>query len=194
MGPVCLNRSASSDGPKAAGVEEARRRGIVTHRILELLDFSRCSTAADVAAQIGLLVQNKKILPDEGAFVDTGGILWFLTRTEVGARVRRAAGQKMGVRREIPFTSHAFPPVEAEGTTDPADWPTIRGTIDLLLVDAIAKSPEIIDYKTDSAFTWEKNLPVYERQMQYYLSSSLGHSPLPRQPGDAGFPRAAKGH
>ena len=86
--------------------------------------------------------------------------------------VVQGAGEKHArIRREIPFAWSAPLPGGAS-SGDPADWPTIRGTIDLLMVNAGEKRAEILDYKTDSAFTWRKNLPDYERQMGYYLRAA----------------------
>ncbi len=152
-------------------------RGIATHRILELLDFVRCSTGGEIVEQIARLVENKRVPAEEAAAADVAGITWFLTESEAGGRVieaaRRRAGGEAGVhvRREIAFTWSA-PVTEAERQGDAADWPTIRGTIDLLVVDAVGKRAEIIDYKTDSVGTWEGNLPSYERQMGYYLRAA----------------------
>jgi ATP-dependent exoDNAse (exonuclease V) beta subunit len=55
---------------------------------------------------------------------------------------------------------------------DPADWPTIRGVIDVLLVDRAKREAEILDYKTDSTQTWEKNAEGYREQMRYYLRAA----------------------
>ena len=58
-----------------------------------------------------------------------------------------------------------------------ADWPTIRGVIDLLLVErgggrgggGGGAAAEVVDYKTDSAFLWKSRLEDYRRQMRYYM-------------------------
>ena len=55
-----------------------------------------------------------------------------------------------------------------------ADLPTIRGVIDLLVVYREGSLPvaEIVDYKTDSKFLWEKRVEDYRRQMEYYLAAA----------------------
>ena len=108
---------------------------------------------------------------EEAGRADLVGIEWVLT-TGVGKRVVVAAGDKgVRVRREIGFAWSA-PVVGGEESGDPVDWPTVRGTIDLLLAHPGERRAEIVDYKTDSAFTWRKNLPEYERQMGYYLRAA----------------------
>jgi ATP-dependent exoDNAse (exonuclease V) beta subunit len=42
----------------------------------------------------------------------------------------------------------------------------------LLVAHPGERRAEIVDYKTDSAFTWERNLGEYERQMGYYLRAA----------------------
>jgi ATP-dependent exoDNAse (exonuclease V) beta subunit len=54
----------------------------------------------------------------------------------------------------------------------PEDLSTIRGVIDVLLVDPASKSGEIIDYKTDSARLWEGRVDDYRRQMRYYMAAA----------------------
>jgi ATP-dependent helicase/nuclease subunit A len=161
------------------GGEEALRRGVATHRVLEVLDFTRCGDAAAIQTQVGELVERAVLSAGEVADADMGGIGWFLLETAVGRRAveaatRRAAGEAgVHVRREIAFTWVA--PLEGgEGgaSSDPADWPTIRGAVDLLLVDAEKRVAEIVDYKTDSVGTWQGNLAGYERQMGYYLRAA----------------------
>jgi ATP-dependent helicase/nuclease subunit A len=154
----------------ASGVE-ARARGIATHRVLELLDFANCSDAAGLASRISDLVSGGLLAAEEATIADVAGIEWFLFASEAGKRLRDAViGGDVDVRREIPFAWAA--PVKAGVSDDPADWPTIRGVIDVLLVDRSRGEAEIIDYKTDSAFTWEKNAEGYREQMRYYLKAA----------------------
>ena len=160
------------------GGEEALRRGVATHRVLEVLDFTRCGDAAAIEAQVGELVERKVLSAGEVADADMGGIGWFCWRRKWGGgRWRRRGGGRRGrwgagvhVRREIAFTWVA--PLEGASSSDPADWPTIRGAVDLLLVDVEKRVAEIVDYKTDSVGTWQGNLAGYERQMGYYLRAA----------------------
>jgi ATP-dependent exoDNAse (exonuclease V) beta subunit len=53
-----------------------------------------------------------------------------------------------------------------------ADQPTIRGILDLLLLDPVQESAEIFDYKTDSPKFWRSRLADYQRQMSHYLRAA----------------------
>lgn len=154
----------------------ARSRGTATHRVLELVDFTQCDRAALVPAAIDALVASAALLPEDAQKADVDGIAWFVG-SDAGKRVITAAkrikalDRAMKLRRELPFawvgaTAPGAPP------TDPADLPTIRGVIDLLVADMRARTAEIIDYKTDSAWTWESNLPGYQEQMRHYLRAA----------------------
>ncbi|MCL2648793.1 MAG: PD-(D/E)XK nuclease family protein, partial [Phycisphaerales bacterium] len=105
---------------------------------------------------------------------------WFLS-PPIAARLRTAAADPaFTLRRETPFTGATplAPPLNfplnspLNSSPNPADWPTIRGVIDLLLVNRVARIAEIIDYKTDSLATWQQNAPTYRRQMFYYLRAA----------------------
>ncbi len=159
--------------PRSAtdGAPDALRRGIATHRLMELLDFSQCTDPPAVAAQVAALIHRGTLPPEEAAHADIPGITWLLTETDVGKRILAAPSRGTLVRREIPFTWVA-PINPNDPTHNPADWPTIRGTLDLLLVNPHTHTAEIIDYKTDSPFTWQSHLPEYERQMAYYLRAA----------------------
>ncbi|MGN6368371.1 MAG: helicase-exonuclease AddAB subunit AddA [Phycisphaerae bacterium] len=152
--------------------EESRLRGVATHRVLELLDFSACRSREDLARFLEALTAKKRLTADDAKRADIDGILWVLTTPPLQRVILAAGDAHARIRREIPFAWSAPLPTSSAPSPDPADWPTIRGTIDLLLVHAREQSAEILDYKTDSPFTWQKNLPEYQRQMQYYLRAA----------------------
>jgi ATP-dependent helicase/nuclease subunit A len=155
--------------------DESRLRGTSTHRVLERLNFARCDSAERIAEQVTQMVVEKALTAEEAERTDVAGILWLMTQSTGGKRLvaaaePRAAGDtSIEIRREIPF---AWAAPMADQSDDPADWPTIRGVIDVLLVDRTAKTAEIFDYKTDAAFTWEKNAEGYAEQMRYYLQAA----------------------
>jgi ATP-dependent helicase/nuclease subunit A len=158
------------------GAHAARSRGTATHRILELLDFAECDRAALVAPAIDALVATGALPPDDAARADVDGIAWFLG-TDVGKRAITAAkrikalDRPMKLRRELPF-AWVGPASPGQPRENAADLPTIRGVIDLLLADMRSRTAEIVDYKTDSSWTWESHLPAYEQQMRYYLRAA----------------------
>jgi ATP-dependent helicase/nuclease subunit A len=173
---VSIDSEAARD-PAAA--EAARRRGVATHRILELLDFADVASPAAVDAQIARLVDRRALSADDADRADWHGIRWFLARSAAGRRVvaaarhladTPAAAGRLLIRRELPFTWVA--PTGPHPSAAPADWPTVRGVIDLLLVDLDRRTAEILDYKTDSTRLWQSRAPDYERQMHYYLRAA----------------------
>ncbi len=172
---VIETRVEGKGDPLAA--EKARARGIATHRVLELLDFAHCDSEAAIAEQVRKMVVGKKMSAEEAGNADMPGIAWFVEKSSAGRRLIAAAKSVAGgsravrVRRELPFT-WAAPLPGKQASTDPADWPTIRGVIDVLIVDTQSRTAEIIDYKTDSAFLWESRLAEYQRQMRYYLRAA----------------------
>jgi ATP-dependent exoDNAse (exonuclease V) beta subunit len=155
--------------------EEAKLRGIATHRMLELLNFAAVAEGKSPELQMGEMVHARTLLKEEAERADMAGIQWFLEKSTVGKRLIAAArkeitGHGVQIRRELAFTWAA--PVGNEGSSDPHDWPTIRGVIDVLVTDQEQRAAEIIDYKTDSLRMWERRLPEYERQMTYYLRAA----------------------
>jgi len=152
---------------RAAG-GHARARGIATHRLLELFDFANTpATAEGVQGALAKLVADKKIAAEDAAHVNVSSVVRFFAGP-LGQRLRGAgAGKQM--RRELAFT-YVSPDAVSVMSDDPRDWPTIRGVIDVLLLDG--PEPEILDYKTDSPETWQQNAPMYREQMRHYLRAA----------------------
>ena len=155
--------------------DSARVRGIATHRILELLDFTAVTSPELLRQIIDRLLKEKRLSSEEVAAADLAGIDWFLTTATVK---KIAAGARAGhLYRELGFT-WTTPGLGGVGvdTKTPllsvADAPTIRGIIDVLLADPAARSAEIFDYKTDAANNWLAQLPHYQQQMRYYLRAA----------------------
>jgi ATP-dependent helicase/nuclease subunit A len=170
-------RGALPAAGAGTGGERARLRGVATHRVLELLDLARCDSAAAIDAQLGKLAEDGTLAVDERERADVAGVHWALLESAAGRRLVRAAqaGAKNlragpQVRRELPFTWAA--PLHPGDGEDPADWPTIRGVIDALVVDPVGRTAEVFDYKTDSAFLVDERLEDYTRQMRYYLRAA----------------------
>ena len=169
-----LERAREEAQDRAEQVEKARQRGLATHRVLELLDFTAADSEEAMDGQVARLIEARVLLQEEAEHADWAGIRWFLWESEAGRRLvaaaQRIAADEQGLelRREIAFTY--LSPVE--GVVDPADWPTVRGVMDVLLVNRKARTAEIFDYKTDSTFLWEERLEDYRRQMGYYLRAA----------------------
>jgi ATP-dependent helicase/nuclease subunit A len=171
--PALDAEPASDAAVRETQIEAARLRGLATHRVLELLDLAHCASEAQLNEQVASLIAAKQLTDAERDRADWRGIKWFLWHSQSGARVlhaaRAAAGGSTILRREIPFAWI--------GTIDPRpdiaeDIPTIRGVIDVLLVDRPQSRAEIIDYKTDSARLWQSRVNDYRRQMRYYMAAA----------------------
>ncbi|HEY2720036.1 MAG TPA: UvrD-helicase domain-containing protein [Solirubrobacteraceae bacterium] len=110
---------------------EARARGTLVHRLMELLDFTRPDppSAADVAQrarELGLVISTQEREELARLIASTCG-------SELAARIAAASA----IRREHPF-AFALTPTE----------PLINGVIDLLAVEADGSSL-VLDYKSD---------------------------------------------
>jgi ATP-dependent helicase/nuclease subunit A len=173
----------------AKRAEAAKQRGIATHRILQIIDLAAATTPAALDTHLQALIAAQQLTADEAARADLAGIRWFLFESQSGRRLSTLAQQIAAdlranftptrtIRREIPFTWLANPsllPTQSSVLIPqslPADLPTIRGVIDLLLANPSAHTAEIFDYKTDSPFLWQSRLDDYRRQMQYYLAAA----------------------
>nr|MBO2508495.1 hypothetical protein [Bacillota bacterium] len=156
-------------GPPAAG---ARRRGTVTHLILQHLDLSRPLDAAGIAAQVKGLVARQVLSPGDADLVPVRRLARFFA-SPLGRRMRSAAG----LRREVPFLMR-LPAAEVHGdaaaapelqTALQSEWVLVQG-----VVDALWREPHglvLVDFKTDrvtgdaAALAAERG---YDRQLRMY--------------------------
>jgi ATP-dependent helicase/nuclease subunit A len=164
----------SVEGGRAGlGGEEARLRGTATHRVLEKLDFTQVDRGALVAEAIEGLAARGIITAEEAKAADGAGIAWFLG-TDVGQRVITAAkrvkalDRAVKLRREISFAWAGGD----DAVTSAGDLQTVRGVIDVLIAEPGKARAEIVDYKTDSAWTWQGNVEGHRRQMGIYLRAA----------------------
>ncbi|HEY1450637.1 MAG TPA: UvrD-helicase domain-containing protein [Solirubrobacteraceae bacterium] len=110
---------------------EARARGTLVHRLMELLDFTRpdppsAPDVAERARELGLVISTQEREEVARLIASTCG-------SELAARIAAASA----IRREHPF-AFALTPAE----------PLINGVIDLLAVEADGSSL-VLDYKSD---------------------------------------------
>lgn len=164
---------AADAATREAQIEAARQRGLATHRVLELLDFAQCDSDTRLQEQVAALVTAKLLSEAERDRADWRGIKWFLWHSTTGTRIiraaREAAAGEVMLRREIPF---AWIGTVEKRPELAEDMPTIRGVIDVLLVNKPVKTAEIVDYKTDSARLWQTRVDDYRRQMRYYMAAA----------------------
>ena len=145
--------------------EEARRRGMVTHRVLQHLDFSAATDAGRVASELHRMEAEGVLNGDEHALVDQTGIEWFVCTPLAGA-IRRAGN---AYRREFQYIAteppEYFDRSIGSGSTDDV---LVRGIVDGIL--PVADGIEIVDFKTDALRP--EDVPArrerYRPQMELY--------------------------
>ena len=162
--PTQIPEPAPPPNPSAS--KAAKLRGTATHRILELLfDLTHC-LPHPASPPNRLPSSPKKTSSPPINPPPTSRIQWFLWHSSIRP-TNHAAAQKIAagdtslkICRELPFAwtvSHNSPNTQHSAPStplirlDPADHPTIRGIIDLLLLNPTSRTAEIFDYKTDSA-------------------------------------------
>jgi ATP-dependent exoDNAse (exonuclease V) beta subunit len=126
------------------GVEAGRQRGIVTHRVLQHLDFA-AAVNGGLGLQLRKLTERGIVTVEEVAAVDEAGLNWFLG-TPLADAIRQAGE---AYRREFQFVSMEPPHLFDPNVGDlPGDYVLVRG-----IVDGILPCPggvEVIDFKTDA--------------------------------------------
>ncbi len=145
--------------------EDARRRGILTHLVLQHVDLSAARDRPGVEAEVARLVDAGTLAAEDVEHVDADGIGWFVT-TDLADRLRSAGG---AYRREFPYIARedpAFfdPQVRAE---DDEDQVLVRG-----IIDGVLESPDgvaVVDFKTDRV----EPGAVVERALQYHGQMAL---------------------
>jgi len=123
----------------------AIRRGIITHRVLQHLDFQAARDRYGVASELQRIRAERIVSADEIALIDQGGVAWFVATPL--AEVIREAGECY--RREFSFVAAEAPEffdplVESPGD----DTVLVRGIVDGVL--PVEDGIEIIDFKTDA--------------------------------------------
>ena len=152
-----------------APAASARTRGIVTHRVLEHLDFSAATDAAGVASELHRLIAVGLLAPGESDLVDEEGLVWF-AGTELAARLRQGGAQ---YRREFKFVAREdcsyFDPTVGPL---PDDAVLVRGIVDGVLVTP--DGLEIVDFKTDRVAAAEvpERVEHYRNQVELYTRAA----------------------
>lgn len=124
--------------------EGAARRGVITHRVLEHLDFTIAVDTEGLVLALDRLVAAGVISVDDRELLDGSALGWFLS-TPLAERIRSAGD---AYRREFMFI--ATEPVDVfdrDVTAASDDRVLVRGVVDgILPTDG---KIEIIDFKTD---------------------------------------------
>lgn len=123
----------------------ALRRGIVTHRVLQHLDFTVSGGELWLASEVARLVAAGIITADEASLIELPALAWFVS-TPLAERIR-ALGPNY--RRELRFL--ATEPVcllDPRVDSAPDDRVLVRGMVDGILVGE--SGLEVVDFKTDA--------------------------------------------
>ena len=147
------------------GREEAVRRGIVTHRVLQHLDFTVSGDRARVASELQRLEVAGLLSGDDRSLVDEEGIAWLL-QTPLADAIR-AAGDAF--RREFQYIASESPEwFDRSVDPGPGDFILVRGIADGVF--PFANGIGIVDYKTDRVRPKDvpRRVEVYRPQMQLY--------------------------
>ena len=118
----------------------AAQRGVLTHLVLQYLDFSACTSLAAIEAELARLVGEVRITQEDANLVSAPA-LWQLFHGPLGLRLQQAKNQK----REFKFSILVSP--EALGLPTAEDEILLQG-----VVDCYIEEPEgicVIDFKTD---------------------------------------------
>jgi len=129
----------------AVTVSDAAHRGIVTHRVLQHLDFAAATDVTGMDSEMQRLMAAGVLTMDDAAIVDRAGLGWFVS-TPLAERIRCAGAD---YRREFRYL--ATEPVSSIACTVAAptdDRVLVRGIVDGILVgnDGL----EVVDFKTDA--------------------------------------------
>jgi ATP-dependent helicase/nuclease subunit A len=145
--------------------DDAAHRGVITHRILQHLDFLEAANAAGVALELQRMVRDGVVSAEALEMVDRDSIEWFASTPL--AELIRGAGDSY--RREFPYIA-TEPLLYFDHSVDalPGDHVLVRGIVDGIL--PVADGIELVDFKTDAvgADQVEERSMRYRPQMELY--------------------------
>jgi ATP-dependent helicase/nuclease subunit A len=139
--------------------------GLVTHRVLQHLDFTKAVDRAGVEAELQRMTREGLIEPDALAIVDQGSIEWFVS-TPLAEAIREAGAL---YRREFTYiAAESLDLFDRSVDAPPDDYVLVRGIVDGIL--PVADGIEIVDFKTDAVQAREvtQRAQRYRPQMTLY--------------------------
>lgn len=154
-----------------SAAEEAAQRGILTHRVLQHLDFERARDDKNLSQEIERMVGAGIIKREERLWVDAEAIAWFV-QTPLADAIREAGA---AFRREFSYMARQAPrwfDSTVGVALDAEDYVLVRGIIDGIL--PTGGKIEIIDYKTDrvAAAALPRRVREYQPQMTLYAAAA----------------------
>jgi ATP-dependent helicase/nuclease subunit A len=147
------------------------RRGTITHRVLQHLDFAAAVAPSGVASELLRLVDEGNLTEAESAAVDRDALVWF-AGTDLGRAIRQAGDR---YRREFSYIANEQPTLFDASVGPLGDEAVlVRGIVDGIL--PVEGGLDIIDFKTDVVGPEELAARVehYTPQMRLYARAVQG--------------------
>lgn len=140
-------------------------RGVITHRVLQHLDFTAAGDAQGVALELQRMIDEGIVSQEERTLVDDDAIVWFVS-TPLAEAIRQAGDAYC---REFSFVTRESPEY-FDPNVDPGagDFVLVRGIVDGII--PVTDGIDIVDFKTDkvSAADAEVHGERYRTQMELY--------------------------
>ncbi|MGB2984421.1 MAG: PD-(D/E)XK nuclease family protein, partial [Phycisphaerae bacterium] len=143
----------------------AVHRGVITHRILQHLNFATAVDAAGVASELHRMVQQELVTGEDLAVVDQAALEWFVS-TPLAEAIRDTGDV---YRREFPYIATESLVYFDRSVGSPCnDQVLVRGIVDGIL--SVADGIDIVDFKTDAirAEDVAERAERYRPQMELY--------------------------
>ncbi|MFQ5493945.1 MAG: UvrD-helicase domain-containing protein [Phycisphaerae bacterium] len=185
-GPAPRDAHRTLSPAKGAAKDEAIRRGLVTHRVLEHLDFATAVNADGLTAEVRRMTDGGLIRSEDARLIDREALVWFLA-TPLAATIRTAG---TGYRRELMYTAaesvdfleSGFSGASRSprgGDEEASRWPKddcvmVRGIVDGVV--PTATGIEIVDFKTDAITRGQLDVRAgqYRPQLELYARAMSG--------------------
>ena len=145
---------------------DGAHRGNAYHKVLEVLDFTKITTAASVENQMNELCGNKRLDKTECTLVQAEKIVQFIN-SNVGARMKEA--QKKGLLyKEQPFM------LGVDANKIKKEYPSEELVLVQGIIDAYFEEEGelvLVDYKTDRVDSASDLVQRYQLQLEYYAQA-----------------------
>jgi ATP-dependent helicase/nuclease subunit A len=158
---------------QAGGRMTATEYGTMMHTVMQHISLAGALDEAGIVAQIGEMVANEILLPEQGAAVDAAAIAAFFDST-LGRRMRAAEH----VEREMPF-SIMLPAYQLYPELRGADESIfVQGVVDVLFTEK--NGFVLVDYKTDKGTNKPEIASRYAVQLNLYAQAveAILHRPV----------------
>ena len=138
-------------------------RGNAYHRVMELLDFSRCETTEEVLESMEQLTREKVLDETYLPLIRKDKLEKFM-QSDLAKRMKKAS-ENHKLYREQPFVL-GIPAVRVDAKFPAEEKVLIQGIIDAYFEED--GEIVLVDYKTDAVKNGEELIRRYETQVEYY--------------------------